>query len=162
MLPAIVVDAALEAELGGARAWAVRHDLELIWCAPERLLRVVLLQTETKQPFYLQAQCDDYKALPPAWDWRDENWAGAPATHLSPNSQSTPFGGSMFIERQGRAIICAPFNRLAYGTHNGPHSDWGDPAQWLTAGGAHVRATTLGDMLQAILRDFRFTTGRMA
>ena len=161
MLPAVVVDAALEAELDGAMAWAMRHELDLTWVPADRMLRVMLVQAETQERFFLQAQCDSYKALPPIWDWRDEQWCGAPSTHLSPNPKATPFGSSMFIARKGRAIICAPFNRLAYGVHDGPHSDWGDPAQWMTVGGTHVRATTLGDMLQAILRDFRYTNGRM-
>lgn len=162
MLPAVVVDAALEAELEGAIAWAARHELDLIWLPADRILRVTLVQAETQERFFLQAQCDSYKALPPMWDWRDQDWSGAPAPSLSPSSKATPFGSSMFINNKGRAIICAPFNRLAYGLHGGPHSDWGDPAQWMTAGGSHVRATSIGDMLQAILRDFRYTTGRMA
>ena len=57
--------------------------------------------------------------------------------------------------------MCAPFNRLAYGAHEGPHSDWGSLAQWMTAGEGYVHAVKLGDMLSAILRDFRLSSGRM-
>ena len=67
----------------------------------------------------------------------------------------------MFIKHHGRGLICAPFNRLAYGIHNGPHSGWGNPAQWMTAGEGNVHAVRIGDMLNSILRDFRFSKGRM-
>ena len=67
----------------------------------------------------------------------------------------------MFIQHNSRGIICAPFNRLAYATHDGPHSNWGDAAQWMTAGPGYVYAVTIGDMLQLILRDFSLSKGRM-
>ena len=67
----------------------------------------------------------------------------------------------MFFRHGNRGIICAPFNRLAYNSHQGPHSDWGGPAQWMTAGPQYVHAVTIGDMLQSILRDFSFSKGRM-
>jgi hypothetical protein len=59
------------------------------------------------------------------------------------------------------AVICAPFNRLAYTDHAGPHGDWGGPQNWLNAGASQVHAETIGDMLQAIYRDFSVTRERM-
>lgn len=161
MLPAVVVEAAIAAELDGALAWAKRNDLELIWNSAERILRVTLVQAKTQELFFLQGQLDNYKAVPPIWDWRDGAWSNPSILAVSPKPGTTPFGSPMFIRHNNKAIICAPFNLLAFGTHGGPHSNWGDPAQWMTAGGNYVRATTIGDMLQAILRDFQFMNGRM-
>lgn len=161
MLPAVVVDGVLAEEIEGALAWASRHRLVLDWNAATRTLRAALEQRDTLERFYLQGQFNDYKALPPTWVWCDRAWCNAGAPHLSPKPGRSPFGSSMFIKNNNTAIICAPFNRLAFGVHGGPHSDWGDPVQWMNAGGRHIRATTIGDMLQSIQRDFRHTGGRM-
>lgn len=163
MVPIAVTDAAIAAELPGAQAWATRQHVALdTRLVLQRILRLVLLQGTGNEAFYLQGAFDDYRELPPAWDWRDKNWSTNEGLHLSPNSPSTPFGSSMFLRQDSKGIICAPFNRLAYKTSGGPHADWGNPAQWMTAGSGYVYAVTIGDMLQSILRDFRLTTGRMA
>ena len=163
MLSATVVDAAIKSELKGTMAWATRHGIDVTTLMPtERIVRAVLVQEQSQSKFFLQGQFDQYKALPPVWDWRDANWSDNGSLSLSPKSENTPFGSSMFFIHKEKAIICAPFNRLAFDTHAGPHSDWGDPAQWITAGHRYVRAVTIGDMLQVILRDFRYTTKRMA
>lgn len=164
MLPDAVVDAWIARELPGAIAWAKRHGISLTPLFPnERLLRVVLIQESSKQRFYLQGSFEQYKALPPMWDWRDETWTKTEAASLGPRPpQTTPFGSSMFLSRGNKIVICAPFNRLAFADHGGPHSDWGGAAQWISAGLDFVQANTIGEMLQAIVRDFRYTTERMA
>ena len=162
MLPPTVTDAAITSEIEGAMAWAVRHGIDLTARMPkERVLRVVLVQNRSQEKFFLQGQFDQYKALPPVWDWRDANWSDSSRLYLSPKPENTPFGSSMFLVQNNKAIICAPFNRLAFNSHGGPHSDWGEPTQWMTAGNGYVYAVTIGDMLQAILRDFRCTKERM-
>ena len=126
MLPSAVTDAAIAGELPGVRAWAERHQIALdTRLIAERIIRVVLVQ-EKGEKFYLQGNFADYRELPPIWDWRGETWSATDGLHLSPGPQGTPFGASMFIQHNNRGLICAPFNRLAYGTHNGPHSNWGD------------------------------------
>lgn len=161
MIPPAVTDAAIASELPAAIAWAQRHCLELdTKLLTERIIRVVLVQEEEAEQFYLQGRFDDYKALPPIWDWRDENWSKSNEPNLSPRPHDNPLG-SMFIQHKNSSIICSHFNRLAFGTNDGPHSDWGHPAQWMTAGAGYIHAVTIGDMLQSILRDFRFTKGRM-
>ena len=163
MLPGTVVDAAIKSELEGAMAWAVRYGIDVTALMPtERILRMVLVREQSQERFFLQGQFDQYKALPPVWDWRDANWSDSGGLCLSPKGVNTPFGSSMFIVHKSKAVICAPFNRLAFGTHAGLHTDWGDPAQWMTAGHGHVHAVTIGDMLQSIVRDFYYTTERMA
>lgn len=162
VLPPVVTDAAIESELPGALAWAQRHQIALdTRLLAERIIRAVLVRQDTEEKFYLQGRFDNYKALPPAWDWWNENWSEADGLHLSPSPESTPFGSSMFFRHGNRGVICAPFNRLAYDAHHGPHSDWGGPAQWITAGPQYIHAVTIGDMLHSILRDFRFSKGRM-
>ena len=162
MLPLAVTDAAIASELPGAMAWAERHHIRMTSMLPiKRIIRVVLVQGNDGDRFYLQGSFDDYKELPPVWDWRDASWSQHEGLQLSPSPQSTPFGSSLFLRHKNRGIICAPFNRLAYESYEGPHSDWDDPVQWMTAGTGHVYAVTIGDMLQAVLRDFSFTKGRM-
>ena len=162
MLPSAVTDAAIENELPGALAWAQRRRIALdTRLLRERIIRAVLVQQDEGEKFYLQGSFDDYKELPPIWDWCDESWSNTGALHLSPRVDNSPFGSSMFIQHNSRGIICAPFNRLAYATHDGPHSNWGDAAQWMTAGPGYVYAVTIGDMLQLILRDFSLSKGRM-
>ena len=163
MLPPAVTDAAIDGELPGAVAWAKRHDIAMdTRSLANRILRAVFVHPVEGEKFYLQGVFDDYKALPPIWEWRDEAWSSPGALRLSPNPGESPFGSPMFIRHGAGAIICAPFNRLAFGVHGGPHSDWENPAQWTTAGRGHVYAVTIGDMLNLIWRDFLHSKGRMA
>ena len=162
MLPEAVVEAAIEDELDAAVAWAKRYGIEFTALMPvEKIVRADLIQKNSQERFFLQGQFDQYKALPPLWSWRDSNWSGEGGRSLSPKGVNTPFGSSMFILHKGRAIICAPFSRSAFGDHDGPHRNWGGATQWTTVASGYVHAVTIGDMLQAILRDFRYTTERM-
>ena len=160
-LPASVVDATLAAELEAAGAWAKRLNIPFEWDARTRQLRVTLEQPETGELFYLGGQFDDYRLLPPSWRWYSADWSVADRPNLSPNNANARFGSSQFISQSGRAVICAAYNRLAHKCYGGPHSDWGDPINWATAGGNHIRATTIGDMLQAIRRDLLTSRGRL-
>ena len=161
MLPPAVTNAAIESELPGTMAWAERHQIVIdTRLRTERIIRLVLVQEDEAEKFYLQGKFDDYRALPPIWEWCNETWAKSSDLTLCPNPHENPFG-STFIQHNNKGIICAPFNRLAYGTYGGPHQGWGDLAQWMTTETGHIHAVTIGDMLQSILRDFRFTRGRM-
>lgn len=160
LLPGAVVDAALADELPPALAWAKRRGIRCEWVAERRELRLQLRQKVSGEPYYLGGQFDSYRALPAAWQWFDSTWALSNSIALSPKPVPSRFGGSMFMTKDGRAIICAPFNRLAHAAYNGPHSDWGELANWAAAGGNHIRATRIGDMLQAIWRDFSLTSER--
>ena len=143
-------------------AWAKRHQIVMTTRMPEeRIIRVVLVQENSAEEFYLQGQFDQYKELPPVWDWRDADWSDNGGTRLSPHPHNNPLGRSMFIEYKKKPVICAHFNRLAFKTHDGPHANWGTPAQWMSARKGDVYAVTIGDMLQSILRDFHCTEGRM-
>jgi hypothetical protein len=120
---------------------------------------VTLTQLETGDLFYLRGRFDDYREIPPAWAFTDFGWRADPQHAVFPKPISSPYGSSVF---HTQPVICAPFNRLAYKVHDGPHSDWGGPANWLNAGQVHeVRARCLGDMLSVMYQHFRFTRGRM-
>ena len=143
-------------------AWAERKHIDMdTRLLTKRIIRVVLVQETTSEQFFLQGNFDDYKELPPIWDWWDEGWSKNDGLYLNPKPQGTPFGSSIFLNHNNKGIICTHFNRLAYSIYDGPHSDWGGPIQWVTAGPKYVHAVTIGDMLQSILRDFSFTKGRM-
>jgi hypothetical protein len=55
--------------------------------------------------------------------------------------------GSIFHPNR---LICAPWNRLAYGEHGGPHADWGGQTSWTSVGAGYTKGDTLGDMLSQI------------
>ena len=162
MLPDRVTAAALASEIEAAREWARREQVQLDCSLPEKLLRAVFVRDDSSEHFYLQGRFDGYKALPPIWEWCDVNWSNAGNRRLSPKAAQTSHGSSMFLDHGGTAIICTPFNRLAYVSNDGPHSDWGELTHWMTARRGVVYAVTIGDMLHTIARDFRYTSGRMA
>jgi hypothetical protein len=161
VIPAEDTKIIIEDELAGAYAWADRHKMDLLWRADDLELRVELTQPETAEVFFLQGLFDGYKALPPAWSFCDDNFVSAAVASQYPMPTQSPFGSSIFIMHQATPTICAPFNRLAYAKHQGPHNDWGEPTRWLNAGENYVKAHSLGDMLQAIYRDFVLSRGRM-
>ncbi len=150
----------IEDELVGAVAWAGRHSIPLEWRPDDLEIRAILMQADDEQqPFYLRGRFDDYRAVAPAWVFSDKTWQSQGLPHLFPKPPANPpFGASIF---HTNAVICAPFNRLAYGEHSGPHSDWGGPTNWMDAGAQYVHAETLGDMLHVIYNHFRFTHGRL-
>lgn len=151
----------VEDEFPGAQAWAERRRAALVWVPDLLELRVVLTQPQTREHFYLRGHVDEYRELPPSWAFTDKAWTAAPSLPLFPKVSSTPYGSPLFITSTNGPVICAPFNRLAYSVHGGPHGDW-TLAAWLTAGQAgQVRADCIGDMLSIIYRDFMLSSGRM-
>ena len=149
-----------EEELKAAEAWAKRYGgVQMEWIPSSLELRVSFKQKESNEEFFLRGSLQDYRAQPPAWEFCDSEWnPGGEAFFPRPVSVC---GNSMFIRHNNHAVICAPFNRLAYGAYGGPHSDWGSAASWLQAGRGHVQAFNLAEMLSCIMRDFAPTTGRM-
>lgn len=149
----------VEHELEQARPWVEGKGLELDWTPEELRLRTVMSQPETDECFYLQALFDGYKELPPQWDFFDSDWAEEGVKGSFPSNSPSPFGSSIF---HPHPFICAPFNRLAYTGYGGTHNNWNGPENWQNVEGKHVRAVTVGGMLQTIHLHLRFTRGRMA
>jgi hypothetical protein len=148
-----------EEELAPAREWASRVGVELTWDSDRLEIRAVLTQRTTGERFYLRGQLEGYRAVPPAWTFCDAEWGSPGEKRNFPASASLPsgIGSSIF---HNHPVICAPFNRLAYKDHGGPHSNWGGPEQWLNVAGT-VNATTLADMLAVVARDLAYSKGRM-
>ena len=126
-------------------------------------MRVSLMQPGTGDRFFLRGTFEDYKAIAPAWTFSDPQGEANGGALNFPKVTTALHGTPMFIAGGSGPVICVPFNRLAYATHGGPHSitDWGGPSNWLNAGPTYIHAVTIGDMLAAIYRDFRHTSGRM-
>ena len=161
MLPARVTAAAFGSEIEGAHEWARRAHVKLEVEPQQQLVRAVFVRETSGEEFFLQGRFDGYKEMPPVWEWCDSKWSEPGNRRLSPEAARTPYGSSMFLDQADKAIICAPFNRLAFKANGGPHGNWGELSHWMTAGDGYVYAVTIGDMLHSIERDFRHTIGRM-
>ena len=139
-LPPSAARIAVELELDGARAWADRHDWILDWDEDRLVLRGATYHRPLHRVVELSARCDGYKALPPAWRFvrpgtEDLDPAWFPRIALIAMVDETP-------------VICAPWNRLAYGDHGGPHGGWSG-AGWLQ-NAEGTTAHTIPDMLELI------------
>jgi len=161
MLPNRVTDAALLNEIEAAQEWASRERVRLEVLPPQRLVRAVFTRGCSSEQFFLQGQFDGYKELPPVWQWCDSDWSGGGNRQLSPEAAPTPYGSSIFLDNGRNAIVCTPFNRLAFSSCGGPHGDWGELSHWMSAGQGYVYAVTIADMLDVVARDFRYTSRRM-
>lgn len=158
-VPTEITKLEIEEEIRAAEAWAKRHEIPFEWIEERLELQVVFTQPVSNDLYYLQGLFDDYREIPPRWIFTDSSWSDQVKKQNFPKGESTPFGSSIF---HSNGVICAPFNRLAYNDYNGPHSDWGSPAQWPNAARDKVVADTMGDMLSAIHRDFKFTKTRLS
>jgi hypothetical protein len=152
-------------EFISAAAWAKRHNLQLDWIPDKLELHVPLTQAETGLEFYLAAKFPDYKELPPFWNFCSGDWTPSDEKMCFPRPIA-PLNGTIasvfHLQNPNKAVICAPFNRLAFAEHEGPHTDWGGSAKWQACAPQHVRATTIGDMLNVIWMHFQVTKGRMS
>jgi len=158
MLPKATSIIIVESELEAVEAWASRHGARLMWQADALELRVRLTQPSTGLAFYLRGRFDNYREVPPAWTFCDPTWENT-SKECFPARSQTPFGSSIL---HNKPVICAPFNRLAYAEHGGPHGNWGGPAQWITPKDQYVYADSIGDMLQVIQRDVNYSEGHMS
>ena len=163
MIPRETTVLHIREELVGATAWAARHTVELEWLETDLELRAVFTHPVSAERFFLRGVFDDFRYLPPILTFNDEVWGGALVPVNYPRVLRPQFGSTLFIMNNRTPVICAPFNRLAYAEQGGPHGDWQGPSNWLSAGQAgQVKAHFIGDMLQAIHRDFIHSEGRLA
>lgn len=112
-----VTRATLEQELGGVRElgrvhrWGVIPDFD-------RLIVTVTMYSHNDDLFIIEAQCENYKEVPPFFEFID------PKTGARGTKAAYPKGNDSFFH--DAPCVCAPFNRKAYKTVDplGPHSDW--------------------------------------
>ncbi len=145
MVPASVTLAVVVAEAPAVTAWAKRHHWTVTIAPHGTHLDATTIHPVTKKLIVFHAELDGYPAVPPAWSCRDADGNVSPATFPIAGQRPT-VPGSIFHPNH---VICAPWNRLAYGSHGGPHSDWADQSGWKTIGGV-TQAHTLADMLNSL------------
>lgn len=147
MIPTVVTRTVIAAELPAVSAWAARRPgwaMRLDDTQP--LLVVDTSHPATSVAVRITADLTGYRAVPPAWSFVAP--PVGPGTLLFPQpGNSTAVQGSIFHSNR---VICAPWNRLAYAEHGGPHGDWGALTNWTTAGTGSTKAETLADMLSQI------------
>jgi hypothetical protein len=146
-----VTIATVEDELAAVKAYAQRHGWATAWNADQLRLTCDGKHPADATPIRIIASVEGYRALPPAWTFED------PASNRSLFPKGGAVNGKSSIFH-GRCVICAPFNRLAYAQHGGPHSNWGGPERWLEVRG-HIQATTLASMLASILGHLKASPG---
>jgi hypothetical protein len=143
-----VTEAVMAAEMPAITAWADRHGWEITYDPTTLKGRVLLAHPKLPgHPVTFNFDATGYPdRQPPAW-WCGET-GNAPTEY--PRPTATPRlgmpDGSIF---HGKPCICAPWNRLAYGIHGGPHPDWA-MSSWKTAGDGYTQAHTIADMLSSL------------
>ena len=155
MVPRDTTLAVVACELPGLQAYAQRHGWSVDW-RPEPLVLILDGRHPADgSPVRLHADVTGYRAVPPGWRFISHDGEPPSATR-APKPGTLPGNiGSIF---HANGIICAPFNRLAYAEHSGPHGDWGGPAKWLGVRG-HVTAKELGQMLAQIVLHLKYSPG---
>src|SRR5262245_37219860 len=89
-------DLTLLSELAATHGWVVRPDFE-------RLLVVVRMQAHTGDPFVIEAKCDDYKEIPPFFEFIDPDTGERGTRRAYPKTTDSLFHDS-------GPCICAPFS----------------------------------------------------
>ncbi|SFG26973.1 hypothetical protein SAMN02787118_11817 [Streptomyces mirabilis] len=146
MLPEQVTRAVMAGETPAVTAWAERHQWRVRVDPDSQTLTAVTTHPATNTLVLFHADLTGYPALPPAWTCRDDQ--GCSPHDAFPLAGTGPvITGSVF---HPNPVICAPWNRLAYSEHSGPHADWGGLTEWKTAAPASTRAHTLADMLNTL------------
>jgi hypothetical protein len=154
-VPKNVTIAVVEDELPAAQAYAQRHGWGLTWLRDQLVLLADGRHPADKTALRLHAALEDYRAFPPAWSCFQQDGNGAFQRRF-PKGGALPQGAGSLFHPGG--VLCAPFNRLAYKEHSGPHADWGGLANWLKVRG-HVRATVLAEMLAQIILHLNYSPG---
>ncbi len=149
----MAVDVAISRAVVSEELAAMRSLAELYgWIvlpALDQLRATVRMHAHTGDLFIAEISADDYKEIPPLFDFID------PDTGVRGTPHAYPLSHDSFFHRSG-PCICAPFNRKAYKgyTSTGPHADW-SYGNWMQSSANNFNwstVTTLGDMLAMIQR----------
>lgn len=165
LLPRKVVLANLKEEIAGALRWAGHFGLVHGWDEAALLFTVRLEgqpdQGDGREPYLLTGLFDDYRVVPPAWRFVDPRTGKDIGLPAFPAAGSFP-GGSVL---HPNAVICAPWNRLAFKTTENPsgvHEDWGTLSAWERAAPAHTQARTIPEMLGRLRLEVALSAQRLA
>jgi hypothetical protein len=125
----------------------------LHWQPDDLILRAATYHLPVHRLVEVVAACDSYRALPPLWRFV------RPGTDETGKQWFPASGSGSFFHPGG--MICAPWSRLAYKEHDGPHDNWSGPTNWLNVTDVTV-AHTIPDMLASIDVNLRQSPGMMA
>jgi hypothetical protein len=159
VLPRKDVLAHLRSEIPGAIGWLLDRGYEHTWDSQRLRLtaRMVGRGEASEETYLLIGTFEAYRALPPSWFFADPRNGAEIGKPAYPHPG--PFPGGSILHTNG--VICAPWNRLAYGDRGGPHSDWTDAANWQAPIQGHTYATTIPDMLARIAVELAESPHRM-
>lgn len=138
--------AVLIAETPAITGWASRHGWRIETDTASLTLDAAAVHPATQTAIVFHADLTGYPAVPPAWTCRSGTGETAPSAFPVAGSRNG-IPGSVF---HPNGVICAPWNRLAYAVHGGPHNEWGELTGWKTVPGDVTQAHTLADMLTAL------------
>jgi hypothetical protein len=145
----------LREEVAAAERWATRHGIALAYDDACLTVRVEMqgssAEGSSPERYLVVGQFDDYRLLPPAWQFVDHRTGMAIGLPAYPK----PDGGSVL---HGNGLVCAPWNRLAYKNLGGPHDNW-DISKWQDVKDG-TRADYVADMLARLLHETRSSRGR--
>jgi hypothetical protein len=120
-----------------AYGWELTSDLANL------TITITMKSTIDSEVYILEARCDDYKALPPYFEFIH------PETKERGTKRCYPADGSFFYNTPDKPpCICVQWNRKAYTTEGGPHNDWA-MSNWLSY---RPGMTTLGDFFHLVQR----------
>jgi len=94
---------------------------------------------------------------PPAWRFLDPRTGADIGRAAFPAPGPFPLGSVLHATR---AVICAPWNRLAYAERGGPHSDW-NATSWQTTAPQYTSARTIPDMLARVRAEVIISPARL-
>ena len=106
-----------------------------------------------EEPYLIIASFDDYRLLPPVWQFVDPKTGREVGLPAYPR----PVGPSVF---HGNGLVCAHWSRMAYQEEGGPHANWGGVRNWQNPVEGSV-ALTIPDMLDRLIREVGWSRGRM-
>jgi hypothetical protein len=153
MLDPVVTRTELALEFPVLQKRAKRAGWEVTLDDDKLLLEVRLIHEKTRQLYVLRGYLDEYKAIPPAWEFVDPDTGveGTAAAYPEPPNPA-PGGSALFITPTPQErVICLPCNRLAYGGYKGPHTNW-TLANWMQE---TPRYLTLCEMVNRINVDLQ-------
>lgn len=156
--PSDITEAVIAEEQAAITAWAARHgwDVELDLATATATAKA--LHPVTGKSVLFSADLSGYPAQAPAW------WCGSSPSDRAgyPAPMAAPVPGLQGSIFHPNPVICAPWNRLAYAVHGGPHGDWGTPTDWRRAAPTSTQAHTIADMLAALRLHLQHSPGMLA
>jgi hypothetical protein len=150
--------ATVAAEQDAIVAWAERFGWTFAIDPDGLVLRAGTMHPRLDRAIEVKAALAQYPALPPAWRFVTPGSDDSPASAWPAPGTMGGVSGSIF---HTNPCVCAPWNRLAYQAHGGPHDDW-TMTSWREITNGLSKADTLADMLDQIHQHLAVSPGMQA